>query len=214
MNDLIQSQQQSQASGSSDTDPQSHSDSSTPKSSPKLQHSQQQNRDQESDANLLNASSYSGGSRQSQWKNQMNQSDGAMPPLLTEISHSGEDQPHNKSNLEHVFKYPYTPVLPLDQSLPPLHPDVLQQRFTGDISMLPVPRIMYSRGSSERAGGTTTFMSQLGGGADFTMDENMQMADMIALKYLGKKKEQITATDYDISGEALFYVKVYNPISS
>ena len=64
--------------------------------------------------------------------------------------------------------------------------------------MLPVPRIMYSGG---RARGTTatTFMSHLGG-ADFTLDENMQMADMIALKYLGKKSELNTAPDYGKNG--------------
>ena len=200
MNDLIQSQQQSQASGSSDTGPQSCSNNSTPKRSPELQCSQQPSRYQEGGADLTNASNYSSGSWQSQCKNQVNHSDGAVPLLSTEISHSGENQPHNKSKLEHILKYPYTPVLPLDHSLPPLHPDVLQQRFTGDISMLPVPRIMYSGGSG-RAGGTTTFVSQLGGGADFTMDENMQMADMIALKYLGKKNELVTTVDYDISGE-------------
>ena len=208
VNNLIQSQQQSQASGSSDTDPQSCSDSSTPKCSPELKRPQQRlSRDQESNADLTDASSYSGGSlsRQSQHKNQVNHSGGAVPPLSTQISHSGESQPHNESNSEHTqpaFKYPYTPVLPLDQSLPPLHPDVLQQRFTGDISMLPVPRIMYSGGSGRAGGTTTTFMSHLGG-ADFTLDENMQMADMIALKYLGKKNELNTASDYDITGEEL-----------
>ena len=206
VNDLIQSQQQSQASGGSDTDPRSCSDSSTPKCSPELKRSQQwPSRDQESNADLTDASSYSGGSRQSQHKNQANHSDGAVPPLSTQLGHSGESQPHNESNSKHiqpVFKYPYTPVPPLDQSLPPLHPDVLQQRFTGDISMLPVPRIVYSGGSGRAGGTTTTFMSHLGG-ADFTLDENMQMADMIALKYLGKKNELNTASDYDITGEEL-----------
>ena len=96
-----------------------------------------------------------------------------------------------------VLKHPSMPPLSLgdvvDQSLPPLHPDVLQQQFAGgDISLLPVPRIVYSSGGS---GGTyramgTTFMSQLGvGGSDYTVDENTQMADIIALKYLGKKGE-------------------------
>lgn len=209
VNDLIQSQQQSQASDGSNTDPESCSDSSTPKCSPELQRSQQQqpSRDQDSNADLTGTSGYSGASRQSQHKNQVNQSDGAVAPVSTQISHnSGENQPHNVSNSEHiqpVLKYPYTPVLVLDQSLPPLHPDVLQQKFTGDISMLPVPRIMYS-GSSGRAGGTvaTTFMSHLGG-ADFTLDENMQMADMIALKYLGKKNELNATSDYDMTGRQL-----------
>ena len=209
MNDLIQSQQQSQASGGSDADPGSCSDSSTPKCSPELQRSQLQ----QSNADLADTSSYSGSSWQSQQhKNQANHSDGAVPPSSTQISHnSGENQlPRNESNSEHtqpMFKYPYTPVLPLDQSLPPLHPDVLQQRFTGDISMLPVPRIMFSGG---RAAGGTTYMSHLGagGGADFTLDENMQMADMIALKYLGRKNELNTAPDYNISGKELQFVTV------
>ncbi len=215
VNDLIQSQQQSQASGGSDSDPEGCSDSSTPKCSPELQRSQQrQSRDRESNADLTDASSYS---RQSQHKNQANHSGGAVPPpLSTQTSHSsGENQPpHNESTSEHaqpVFKYPYTPVLPLDQSLPPLHPDVLQQKFAGDISMLPVPRIMYSggRAAGGTIGTTTTFMSHLygggggGGGADFTLDENMQMADMIALKYLGRKNELNTASGYDITGEDL-----------
>ena len=202
MNDLIQSQQQSQASGSDTDPPQSCSDSATPKYSPELQHSQrQQSRGQESTADLTDMSSCSGVSRQSQHKNHVNSSDGAVA-FSSEVSDSRENQP-NSSNSEHappVFMHPYTPVLPLDQSLPPLHPDVLQQRLTGDISMLPVPRIMYG-GSSDRTGGTT-FVSRLGG-ADFTMDENMQMADMIALKYLGKKNELITAANYDIPGEPL-----------
>ena len=214
MNDLIQSQQQSQASGGSDSNPGSCSDSSTPKCSPELQRSQLwQSRDRESNADQTDASSYSGSSRQSseQCKNQASHSDGAVPPSSTQISHNiGENQlPHNESNSEHtqpIFKYPYTPVLHLDQSLPPLHPDVLQQRFAGDISMLPVPRIRFSGGSSRRAAGGTTFMSHLGGGADFTLDENMQMADMIALKYLGRKNELNTAPDYDITGEELQFI--------
>lgn len=49
-------------------------------------------------------------------------------------------------------------------------------------------------------------MSHLGGGADFTLDENMQMADMIALKYLGRKNELNTAPDYDITGEELQFI--------
>ena len=109
----------------------------------------------------------------------------------------------NSEHIQPVLKYPYTPVLPLDQSLPPLHPDVLQQKFAGDISMLPVPRIMYSGGSGRARGTTaTTFMSHLGG-TDFTLDENMQMADMIALKYLGKKNELNATSDYDMTGKQL-----------
>ena len=106
-------------------------------------------------------------------------------------------QPHQQEQIQPVpAVLKYTP-LPLgdsvDHSLPPLHPDVLQQRFAGsDISLLPVPRIMYlgsnGNGGPYRVGGST-FVSQLGlgGGSDHTVDENTQMADMIALKYLGKK---------------------------
>ena len=57
-------------------------------------------------------------------------------------------------------------------------------------------------------------MSHLGGGggADFTLDENMQMADMIALKYLGRKNELNTAPDYDITGKELQFIITVLPI--
>ena len=116
------------------------------------------------------------------------------------LNHSCQQQSHLSEDDQPapaVLKHPSMPPLSLGDtvhhSLPPLHPDVLQQHFAGgDISLLPVPRIVYSGGSS---GGTyravgTTFVSQLGfGGSVCTVDENTQMADMIALKYLGEKGE-------------------------
>lgn len=128
------------------------------------------------------------------------------------LNHSCKKQSHQSEDIQPVsavLKHPSMPLLSVgdvvDQSLPPLHPDVLQQQFaSGDISLLPVPRIVYSGGSG---GGTyravgTTFMSQLGcSGVDYTVDENTQMADMIALKYLGKKGE-FTRAD-EVAGDWL-----------
>ena len=199
MNDLIQSQQHSHVSDLN-SDPQSYSNGSTPKCSPSpslLHHSQPQTSDNRAHMNTTgDVTRESMDHSQQSTHSHINTSD----RHISEINHSKQNHDHQQSQTElreHIQAMPTThpstsfPLVDVgDQSLPPLHPDVLQQRFTAsDISMLPVPRIMYagsSEGGAYRAGGGVTFMSQLGG-ADFTLDENTQMADMIALKYLGKK---------------------------
>lgn len=71
-----------------------------------------------------------------------------------------------------------------------LHPDVLAQQFSPDISLLPVPRIVCpgTGGSSGRSLEAASF-GILGGGSggsnEYTLDENVYHADMITLKYLG-----------------------------
>ena len=85
---------------------------------------------------------------------------------------------------------------PSDPSdLPYLHPDVLQQQFRSEVSLLPVPRIVgpVPNSSSHSYEGSTlgtalyprSYWSTTG--SDGTLDENMQLADMIAMKYLGNK---------------------------
>ena len=79
--------------------------------------------------------------------------------------------------------------------LPYLHPDVLQQQFSAEVSLLPVPRIVgpVPNSSSHGYDGSTlgTALHPRGywnmAGSDSTLDENMQLADMIAVKYLGNK---------------------------
>lgn len=190
MNDLIQSQQRQSSTSSSSTDSQSRSDSTTPECSPELQRcSHPDGRHVEGVADPTENGSYSSRGQQSRYKSV---TDEAVQDVST---HREENEPPHNFNLEPVSFDP--PLPPLDHSLPPLHPDILQQKFIGDISMLPVPRIMYEGG---RGAGGITFMNQVGG-AEFTMDENVQMADMIALKYLGRKNElTLTATGYDIPG--------------
>ncbi len=58
-----------------------------------------------------------------------------------------------------------------------LHPDVLHQQYSPDISMLPVPRIV-----CPNSGDTILFTALMGN--DVTVDENVYMADMITQKYL------------------------------
>ena len=215
MNDLIQSQQQSQASDSG-TDPLSHSSDATPKQSPSLKRSKpRQSFNQE--ASHTTTGGYvmeaSDGSTHRQASLECDsdthhsfKSDRPVPHKEMSESSREESNPSLQSHRsEHtqpepaVPNRPYTPFHLGDQSLPPLHPDVLQQRFGGsDISMLPVPRIMYVGSGNEatyRAAAVgATFVSQLGG-ADLTLDENTRMADMIALKYLGKNSGVTSAAE-------------------
>ena len=72
-----------------------------------------------------------------------------------------------------------------------LHSDVLQQRYGNEISMLPVPRIVCPvlTDNSNSYSDTSLFpkraQNMIGGSSDCTLDENMQLADMIAMKYVG-----------------------------
>ena len=212
VNDLIQSQQQDHAAESdADADQQNYSNGTTPKCSPSpslFQNSHQGVGQERSRTNPVDSvsvtekSSYTSGQHSREHGHDI-KTDGTVPSS-SEISHSRHSQNHSRQmHRDQSEHFQPTPELkhPLllglgggvDQSLPPLHPDVLQQQFTGDISMLPVPRIMYMSSSSDggpyyRGAGGTTFLSQLGG-ADYTVDENVQLADMIALKYLGKKSD-------------------------
>ena len=82
-----------------------------------------------------------------------------------------------------------------------IHPDVLQQYYATDISMLPVPRIMCSRGFDDDSISETLLLPTNNhhhnfGSADCTLDENSQLADMITLKYLkGKGVGRILQSD-------------------
>lgn len=233
VNDLIQSQQNGQTSDE-ETDRQNSSEGTTPKCSPSpslLQHSQttknssQEERVQtagQSDV-MMEGSNHANQSQQSRscdgGDNDVSNSFKSSGRSLSAVnryasggernhnSHQSELKDHNQP-LSAGLKNSYPPLLLTlgDQSLPPLHPDVLQQQFTaGDISMLPVPRIMYvGHGTAAddglyRATRGTTFVSQYGG-ADYTMDENTQMADMIALKYLGKKSGPLSDSN-EVPGE-------------
>lgn len=68
-----------------------------------------------------------------------------------------------------------------------LHPDVIHQQFSCDVSMLPVPRIVCPSSGSYGydSGGMGDAVSFALLGSDYTLDENVHLADMIALKYLG-----------------------------
>lgn len=65
-----------------------------------------------------------------------------------------------------------------------LHPDVMHQHFPSEVSVLPVPHILCP--SNTGGGGSGDAMSLAAMlGDDCTVDENVFLADMIALKYLG-----------------------------
>lgn len=82
----------------------------------------------------------------------------------------------------HHLQSPYVTPLSAKTNGYHLHPDVMHQQFPCEVSMLPVPRIVYSAGGGN-AGDTVSFAPELG--SDCTLDENVFLADMITLKYLG-----------------------------
>lgn len=84
--------------------------------------------------------------------------------------------------------YGHSPYSPLPFSVPystrdghvccHLHPEVLHRQYCPDISMLPVPRIMCPvNGESVLFNGTM--------GSEYSMDEDLHLADTIDQKYLG-----------------------------
>ena len=76
--------------------------------------------------------------------------------------------------------------------LPYLHPDVLQQHYSTEISLLPVPRIVGPIPNNNSTLDTAAVYSRSMTSSDTTLDENMQLADMIAMKYLGTVGPQDT----------------------
>lgn len=100
-------------------------------------------------------------------------------------SHSRRDtSPAHKPGLSQQPSYlqpPYLTPLSTKNNRYFLHPDVMHQQFSSEVSVLPVPHIMCPGG---RAGSDAlSYAAMLG--EDCTVDENVFLADMIALKYLG-----------------------------
>ena len=81
-----------------------------------------------------------------------------------------------------------------------LHPDVLHQQFSPDVSMLPVPHILCPSSSSSD-GDSTTFGAMPEN--DYTLDENVHMADMIALKYLGMPSTSGSHSGSTVAAESI-----------
>ena len=83
--------------------------------------------------------------------------------------------------------YPYvTPLSAKNNNHYLLHPDVMHQHFSPEISMLPVPHILcanHNAGGGGSGGDPLPLAAMLGD--DCTVDEKAFLADMIALKYLG-----------------------------
>ncbi len=92
------------------------------------------------------------------------------------VSHTSSTLSHQESSIE----------------LPYLHPDVLQQHYSTEISLLPVPRIVGPVPNNNSTLDTAAAYPRSMASSDTTLDENMQLADMIAMKYLGTVGPQDT----------------------
>lgn len=89
---------------------------------------------------------------------------------------------------QHVLTHPQEP----SKDLPYLHPDIFQDHYGGgaeEVSLLPVPRIVGPVPSSN----TTLDAVYSRGSSDTTLDDHMQLADRIAVKYLGRGKVSVEA---------------------
>ncbi len=102
------------------------------------------------------------------------------PPPNTAPPPTNEAPPHRHN--QHYPQPPFVTPLSTRTGHHLLHPDVLHQQFPHDISMLPVPHILCPSASGGSDGDSLSFAAVLG--SDYTLDENVHMADIIALKYL------------------------------
>ncbi len=80
------------------------------------------------------------------------------------------------------------------RQLPYLHSEVLGQHYgSTEVSLLPVPRIIGPIPSNNTTLDTAAVYTRGMTSTDSTLDENMQLADMIAMKYLGHGKVPMEA---------------------
>ena len=100
-------------------------------------------------------------------------------PRHSDMRYSNMRPPPPVSNPPSYLQPPYITPLSAKNGHHLLHPDVLHQQFSSDVSLLPVPHIVCPNMSSDGP----SFANVLGN--DYTLDENVYLADMIAMKYLG-----------------------------
>jgi hypothetical protein len=109
------------------------------------------------------------------------------PPHLTTslLPHSPSHAHHPNCDQPSYLQSPYVTPLSAKNNRYLLHPDVMNQHFSSEISVLPVPHILCPTHTSGGGGGGG--IPSLAGmlGDDYTVDEKAYLADMIALKYLG-----------------------------
>ena len=111
----------------------------------------------------------------------------APPPLPPDAGLSGPSHPRHHLPHHQLRPPPWgTPLSAKSGHYNHLHPDVLHRQFSPNISLLPVPRIVCpdsASGSGSVGGASLASLAMLGN--EYTLDENVYLADMIALKYLG-----------------------------